>query len=1060
MITKNEPMDKIIQDLQERAKELNCLYKVEELTVHTEYSIPEVLNEIVHHLPPGWQYPDICQAQICYQDQVFQSAEFEPTPWVQEAPIIVHDEEVGKISIYYLEEMPTIDEGPFLQEERKLINTIADRISHFILHHQLKEVFQREKSGAASKNWRVALELLRQTDPQLLRRISRKMANYLCWNGCKAAEALLEYFTPKIETDSDLLSVNEANRPQRRSEIKNIDSISDQIFELASDYLGEGETLVSIQKWIKEEKSNFLVNILENAGTSLGEVADAIGRYHHFDPEGHQLSSPREKAFRVSLIQRFLMDQQDFVNIAKEYITLADFYDLMHHVIHPTDSRGKLGGKAAGLVLANRILKRSKEQQDLLKDIKIPKTWYITSDAILSFLHYNNLEDVVEQKYKDIGQVRQEYPSIIQVFKNSHFPEEIIKGLSYALDDFGTQPLVVRSSSLLEDRMGTAFAGKYKSLFIANQGTKAERMAALIDAIQEVYASTFGPDPIEYRAERGLLDFHEEMGILIQAVAGTRIGDYFLPAYAGVAFSNNEFRWSPRIKRSDGLVRLVPGLGTRAVDRTNDYPILIAPGQPGLRANVTVDEKIWYSPKEIDVINLKTNQFETIPIEDLLRKHGFDYPRINQVVSIVKQNHIQTPMGMHLDFEHDEMVVTFDGLIKNTNFVKKIHAILTVLQQTLGTPVDIEFACDGTDFYLLQCRPQSYAADSKPAEIPTDINPEELIFSANRYITNGTVTGITHIVYVDPQKYAELDSREALFKVGRAVGKLNQLLPKRQFILMGPGRWGSRGDIKLGVNVTYSDINNTAMLIEIARKKGNYVPDLSFGTHFFQDLVEAGIRYLPLYPDDEGIVFNESFLTESPNVFSEILPQHEAFAEVIRVIDVPEVTHGQILTVLMNGDDEEAVGLLTTAKPPEFHEQIAVKETYPPQKSNDDHWRWRLRMAEKIAAQLDPQRFGVKAFYLFGSTKNATAGPGSDIDLLLHVSGTPEQRQNLLNWLEGWSICLAELNYLRTGETSNGLLDVHLVTDEDIENRTSYAVKINAVTDAARELRMGTTTQA
>ena len=92
---------------------------------------------------------------------------------------------------------------------------------------------------------------------------------------------------------------------------------------------------------------------------------------------------------------------------------------------------------------------------------------------------------------------------------------------------FGETPLVVRSSSLLEDQFGAAFSGKYKSLFLANQGQKAERLAALLDAISEVYASTFGPDPIEYRAERNLLDFHEEMGIMIQEVVGTRVGKYY-----------------------------------------------------------------------------------------------------------------------------------------------------------------------------------------------------------------------------------------------------------------------------------------------------------------------------------------------------------------------------------------------------------------------------------------------------------------------------------------------------------------------------------------------------
>jgi hypothetical protein len=112
-------------------------------------------------------------------------------------------------------------------------------------------------------------------------------------------------------------------------------------------------------------------------------------------------------------------------------------------------------------------------------------------------------------------------------------------------------------------------------------------------------------------------------------------------------------------------------------------------------------------------------------------------------------------------------------------------------------------------------------------------------------------------------------------------------------------------------------------------------------------------------------------------------------------------------------------------------------------------------MAQKVASDLDPARFGVQAFYVFGSTKNASAGPGSDIDVILHFRGTPEQRRDLELWLEGWSLCLAEMNFLRTGCRSEGLLDVHLVTNEDLARQTSYAAKIGAVTDAARQLRLG-----
>jgi len=349
---------------------------------------------------------------------------------------------------------------------------------------------------------------------------------------------------------------------------------------------------------------------------------------------------------------------------------------------------------------------------------------------------------------------------------------------------------------------------------------------------------------------------------MIQEVVGSRVGDYFLPMVAGVAFSRNEFRWSPRIRRDDGLLRMVCGLGTRAVDRlSDDYPILLAPGQPGLRANVTAEEVMRYSPNKMDVINLKTNSFETVDAAQFLAEHAAQLPALKQVASVCRGDRIEELRGLGLDVKAEDLVVTFEGLIRNTPFVRRMRTILTLLEDRLHTPVDIEFASDGRDFYLLQCRPQSYAEDAVPMPIPHDIPRERVVFTANRYVSNGRVPDITHVVYVDPQRYSDISDVKSLREIGRVIGRLNALLPRRQFILMGPGRWGSRGDIKLGVNVTYSDIKNTAMLVEIARKKGNYTPDLSFGTHFFQDLVESSIRYLPLYPDDPGAIFNESFLT-------------------------------------------------------------------------------------------------------------------------------------------------------------------------------------------------------
>lgn len=1057
--TKNA--DNLIWFLSERAKELNCLYKIEELLNNPDASLSDICKGVIEAIPPGWQYPDICVANMTLEDHSCQSPNFKETPWVQFADIEVQDKKIGRVSVYYTAEMPHMYDGPFLKEETKLLGTIADRLGHYIMYTRMKQAFQeyqvarRELTEHKKEEWHIALNFMRQTNKNLFLEISRHMLNFLCWSGVNEAERLLQESSLGQRGTEDRALADE-NRPNQKSVMAFTDKLSDETFKIAAKYLSSAQILANIQKWIQEDRLSFLVQIT-NRNLSLAKVVDAIRRYHHVAAEGIELPPASKRGVQVSLIQRFLSGRQEFVNTAVDFIDIDDFYEVLDHIVFSPESHGRLGGKSTGLFLAKNIIRKCADFSEHLGDIRVPKTWYITSDGLLSFLSYNNLNDVVEQKYKDINQVRLEYPHVVQTFKSSSFPTEIIQGLSMVLDDFKDQPLIVRSSSLLEDRVGSSFSGKYKSLFLANQGSKRERLEALADAIAEVYASTFGPDPIGYRSERGLLDFAEEMGIMIQEVVGTRVGNYFMPAFAGVAFSRNEFRWSPRIKREDGLLRLVPGLGTRAVDRTSDdYPILIAPGQVGLRVNISVDEIVRYAPKKMDVINLKTNTFETIEIPELLKKSGREIPGVEKMVSVHDGQRIRKPLGKMMDFENDDLIVTFEGLFMDTAFIPKLRSILKILEEKLQTPVDIEFASDGKDFYLLQCRPQSYFEGCEPSSIPKDVPKDKILFFSNRFVSNGRVPDISHIVYVDPQGYDKLtdESRSA---VGRAVGRLNKILPGRRFILMGPGRWGSRGDIKLGVKVGYSDISNTAVLIEIARKRGNYLPDLSFGTHFFQDLVEAEIRYLPLYPDEEGTLFNEQFFRASPNILPEILPDFAFLAETLKVIDVPKSTAGLVLRVLMNADQDEAAGILVSPYPTP---QIPIIAPAQSERQAENYWAWRLQMAEHIASQLDPVRFGVKALYVFGSTKNATAGPRSDIDLLVHFQGTRKQRQELIVWLEAWSLALDEINCQKTGHRSGGLLDIHIVTDEEIARKEGHAAKIGAVTDAARPLPLKKLTRA
>lgn len=1047
--------ESLFQELREREKELRCLYEVDEILGQQDLEIPDLLNQIVQIIPHGWQFADICQAKIKYAGDEYCSDDCVESPWVLSANLTMNDEIKGSINVRYTEKRPKSDKGPFLKEEVNLINSIARHINRALQHRQLKELFdENEQSNKREDEWLTILELLRNTDSPLLARLSRKMTNFLFLGGSEEAKDLLEHFSPSYKEDDNGLLEN-MNQPRKRIPIQDLLPISERVFQIAVETLGKNHTQKAIQKWIREEKSSFLVDVLGDSKSSLNDISDAIGRYHHLDPSGTELSVPRQKAFKVSLVRRMLSDQTHFINVAKNFFNVNDFYELLKRVITPSKGSGKLGGKSAGVALADNILKANYKYKSLLEKIKTPKTWYITSDGSRSFLVYNNLEEVFDQKYKDITQVQFEYPHVIQVFKNSHLPPEIVKGLSLALDDFGDSPLIVRSSSLLEDGLGAAFAGKYRSVFIANQGSKQERLIALIDAISEVYASMFGPDPIKYRAERNLLDFHEEMGIMIQEVVGQRVGNYYFPSYAGVALSKNDFLWSPRIKPEDGLIRLVPGLGTSAVDRVgDDYPTLIAPGKPKLSVNASVDEQIRYSPKAIDVINLTTNSFESIELRKLIQEVGSDYPGIGQIMSIVDTDRFRKIMPLLDEVENLNLFATFDVLRRETVFVEQIHAVLKVLEEVLGVPVDIEFASDGKDLYLLQCRPQSYGDEQEPVDIPAGVPEEKVLFSANRFVSDGLVKGITHIVYVDPNSYSNLSTREELLNVGRAVGKLNQILPRRCFILMGPGRWGSRGDIKLGVNVTYSDISNTAMLIEVARKQGSYVPDLSFGTHFFQDLVEASIRYLPLYPDEYGNVYNESVFLNSNNLLAQLLPEYASLSDTIRVIDVTRSFRGQEVSVYMNSEQNRAEAHLVFPDS-STHETVTKKRPSFSHVDSFSHWKWRMKLVEKLAGNLDPQKYGVKAFYTFGSVKNGSAGPNSDIDILIHFQGSEKQKHELSLWLNAWSLGITEMNFLCSGVETESLLDIHFVTDEDIKNKDSFAAKIGAVSDAALELEMG-----
>jgi len=620
---------------------------------------------------------------------------------------------------------------------------------------------------------------------------------------------------------------------------------------------------------------------------------------------------------RVVLIKGMVSDQLAFVSRAKEFLTLSDLKGIYRRRI----GRGKIGGKAAGMLLAWQALQREDptDPMDVKSHVAIPDSYFIGSDVYYDVKALNDLVHFMNQKYKTRDEIEAEYPQIREAYRGARFPEEVIEGLKALLREVGNHPLIVRSSSLLEDSFDASFAGKYESFFCPNQGTPEENLEVLTDAISRVYASVLSPEALLYRRHHGLTDYDERMAVLIQKVQGRPYRNYFFPTLAGVAFGRNPFRWTQRIRREDGLLRLVWGLGTRAVDRVaDDYPRMIALSHPELRPEKRARDIHRYSQRFIDLLDLEENIFKTLPVAEAIAD---DYPFVRELASLDRGDWIQPLYTMPIGFDPHDIVLTFDNLLSNTDFVPLMSAILKKLERQLQYVADIEFTVDivpGSPqpqlvICLLQCRPLSSRDWAAVPPIPADIPAEDRIFSANQLVPQGHVPGIRYVVYVDPRRYSRAPDYATKSELARVIGRLNKRLEGHRFILMGPGRWGST-DLNLGVKVTYTDIYNASVLVEIAADNEGGTPEASYGTHFFQDLVEARIYPLALHPGDQDTMFNWAFFEESPNILEALLPEDARYAHYVRVIDVPAVTGGRFLEIVMNGEQEEALGYLTTAE--------------------------------------------------------------------------------------------------------------------------------------------------
>lgn len=585
------------------------------------------------------------------------------------------------------------------------------------------------------------------------------------------------------------------------------------------------------------------------------------------------------------------------VRLARQHLTLSDVLAIKRRMI----GTGLIGGKTVGVLLARAILKNTRPRWNEL--LEIHDSFFIGSDVFYTFLVRNGCW-WVRAKQKNVATFLEGAETARRRILRGDFPTYILQQFSDMLDYFGQSPIIVRSSSLLEDNFGNAFAGKYDSVFCVNQGPRDKRLEDLQAAVRTIYASTMSERALNYRARRGLLDRDEQMALLVQRVSGVQQGSLFYPHMAGVGLSFNPYVWSEQIDPEAGMVRLVMGLGTRAVDRSDDdYTRVVSLSDAQRRPESNFDSVRQYSQKRIDVLDLEANQLTTRQFADLARQSP-DLPLQLVASRDYSLEQRARERGMQNVFP---WVLTFEQLLQKTLFVDDMRELLATLEDAYDYPVDVEFTVNAIDdrhyrVNLLQCRPFQVREAGTIPDPPSHLEPERIVIEAHGAVIGQSRIGtIDRVVYVVPAVYGQLPLSDR-HKIARLVGQVMRLRDSqsdKSILLVGPGRWGTASP-DLGVPVRFAEINTAAVLCEVVSMHDGLIPDVSLGTHFFSDLVETNILYLAIFPQRADNRLNTSFLEQQPNRLAELLPVAAEWANCLRVFDLPSAATPSALRLNAN----------------------------------------------------------------------------------------------------------------------------------------------------------------
>ena len=576
--------------------------------------------------------------------------------------------------------------------------------------------------------------------------------------------------------------------------------------------------------------------------------------------------------------------------LVERFLKLEDFLALRDRMI----GIGSVGGKTLGMLVARAILRE--RDPNLAARLEAHDSFFVGAEVFITYLVQNNVWWVREQQKKPESFLKRLEEGRKRILEG-HFPAGILEQFQGMLDYFGESPYIVRSSSILEDARGNAFSGKYESVFVANRGSREHRLQGLLDAVRRVYASVLDEEALLYRKRRGLLESEERMALLIMRVSGAPNGRYYYPQAAGVGLSFNPFAWHKDIDPQAGVLRLVFGLGTRAVDRSDDdYTRLVALNAPARRPEANFDDVREHSQRRMDCLDLREDKFVSLPFEDVIEQ-GPDFP-----------------LDLYLTrAARDYPLITFDRLLRETPVARDLRRMLEILESVYEHPVDIEFTLnflgDGSyRIHLLQCRTFQIRRETSGMAPHAQTTLNALLAAHGAVIGVSREQPLSRIVYIVTDKYAALPERDR-YAVARLIGKLNRFhtADDRGLMLIGPGRWGTHSP-SLGIPVSFTEISRASVVCEVVAMHDNLIPDVSLGTHFFNDLVEHDMLYVAYFPKKAGNSVNDAWFRQAPNRLVELDPGAAGLAEVVRVIDCGDA--GQRVWLRADTTEQEALVFL------------------------------------------------------------------------------------------------------------------------------------------------------